>query len=255
MMASGLYCGKVYHGRHQPFSHKFTYKVFSLVLDLDELPHFSEKLSGFSFNKWNMVSVWNKDHGPRDGSELRPWIEQHAKAKNIDLSGGKIFLLTFPRLWGYVFNPISLYFCHDKTGQLVAILHQVKNTFGEQHGYLLPVEKAYSGTGNIRQDCPKTFYVSPFIQMDCHYNFRVQPPDQESFNVAIHQTTPDGKILTATWDGSFQELTARSLRSAILRHPLMTLKVILGIHWEAFHLWRKGATYFRRPKKLTPDVT
>lgn len=251
-MKSSLYIGEVYHGRHIPFSHKFTYRVFSVLVDLDELPKLSEKLKYFSFNKWNILSFQNKDHGARDGSDIRPWIETAAEKKNIDIKGGKIFVLCFPRLWGYVFNPLSVYFCHDKEGELKAVLYQVKNTFREQHGYLLPLEK--SEKKKISQATDKLFYVSPFIQMDCKYEFRVSPPEEE-FHVAIHQFIEEGKILTATWSGQQKELTDKNILKTVLRFPLMTLKVILGIHYEAFHLWRKGATFYHRKPKEIEDVT
>ena len=250
-MKSSLYIGKVFHGRHIPFSHKFTYRVFSMLLDLDELSDLSKKLKFFSFNQWNILSFHNKDHAARDGSDIRPWIEAAAEKKNIDIANGKIYVLCFPRLWGYVFNPISVYFCHNEKGELKAILYQVKNTFGEQHGYLLPLEKEGS---KISQATDKLFYVSPFIQMDCKYEFRVSPPE-ENFDIGIHQFIEDGKILTATWSGKQKELTDKNILKTILCFPLMTFKVILGIHYEAFHLWRKGATFYHRKPKEIEDVT
>ena len=250
-MKSSLYTGEVFHGRHLPFSHKFTYRVFSIVLDLDELPELSQKLKYFSFNKWNILSFHNKDHGPRDGSDLREWVEAAADKKDIDIKGGKIFVLCFPRVRGYVFSPLSVYFCYDQSGKLKAVLYQVKNTFGEQHGYLLPIE---ADTQKIKQNTDKLFYVSPFIQMDCKYEFRVSPPEDE-FHVAIHQFIEEGKILTATWDGQQKELSDDRILKTVFKYPLMTLKVIVGIHYEAFHLWRKGAKFYHRKPKEIEDVT
>lgn len=250
-MRSALYTGKVFHGRHLPFEHKFTYSVFSLWVDLDELPTLSKALKLFSFNRWNILSFRNKDHGPRNGEDIRPWIEKYAAEKEIEIKGGKIFALCFPRLWGYVFNPLTVYFLFTKEQQLTAVLYQVKNTFGEQHGYLLPMEEKAQ---KIKQSCDKLFYVSPFIQMDCKYEFRADIPEDE-FHVAIHQFIEEGKILTATWDGKRRELTDKNILKTVLRYPLMTLKVIIGIHYEAFHLWRKGATFFSRKPKEIQDVT
>lgn len=252
MPQNGLYIGKIYHGRHQPFEHKFTYKVFGLLADIDELPALSERLKYFSFNRWNMLSIHNKDHARRDGSAIRPWIEEAAREKNIDLAGGKIYMLAFPRLWGFVFNPIALFYCYDRAGNLAAVLHQVKNTFGDQHGYLLPVTEMKGKM--IAQECDKEMYVSPFIQMDCRYKFRFREPD-EKLDFAIHQYQPDGKILTATWTGDFTPLTDNAIKKAVLTHPLMTLKVITAIHWEALRIWLKGAKFLRRPAPPEQDVS
>jgi len=246
---NSLYFGKVFHERHTPFSHKFTYSVFTLWCDLDELPNLSKKLTFFSINKWNILSFYNKDHGPRDGSDIGPWIEKAALEKNIELKGGKIFFLGFPRLWGCAFTPLSLYICYHKNGKLKAILYQVKNTFGEQHGYLFEVT-----SDNLSSECEKIFHVSPFIPMNCQYKFRLNEPS-DTFHLAIHQFLPDAKILTATWDGERYDLNDKNILKAILKHPLMTFKVIAGIHWEAFNIWIKGAKYIKKPPLPSKDVS
>lgn len=258
---AALYTGKVFHARHTPFYHKFTYRVFSLCIDLDEIEAAAKRLKFFSYNKWNILSFFDKDHGKRDGSRIRDWIENAAADKNIEIQGGKIIFLGFPRLWGYAFNPICLYYCYDRNGVLKAIMHQVKNTFGEQHGYLLEVDpndlarpEDEEKTSKIAQQCDKVFHVSPFIQMDCLYKFRVTEL-AETFDVAIHQFTPDGKILTATWNGNERRLTDGKILKTVLLHPLMTLKVTLAIHWEALWLWTKGAKYIPKPAPPTKDVS
>ncbi|MEM7651250.1 MAG: DUF1365 domain-containing protein, partial [Pseudomonadota bacterium] len=186
MPQSCLYIGKVFHKRHIPFEHAFTYRVYTLLVDLDDLPNIAKRLKLFSLNSFNLFGINFKDHAKRDGSAIRPWIEAAAKEKNIDIKGGKIFMLTFPRLLGYVFNPLTLYYCYDKKGALKAVLHQVKNTFGGQHGYLLEVENPDE---IIKQECDKIFHVSPFIHMDCEYRFRFKAPE-EILDFAIHQFTP-----------------------------------------------------------------
>lgn len=247
MPRNSLYIGKVFHKRHIPFEHAFTYRVFTLLLDLDNLP----ELKTLSFNRFNIFSLYNRDHGKRDGSELRPWIENAAKDKNIDVTGGKIFMLTFPRVLGYVFNPITLYYCYDKNQNLKAVMHQVKNTFGEQHGYMLPVEET---SEPHNQKCEKVFHVSPFIQMDCEYKFRFKSPE-DTLDFSIHQFTPDGKILTATWDGQRHDLTDGALLKTLLTHPLLTLKIIIAIHWEALKLWIKGAKYISKPPPPKQEIS
>lgn len=245
---SCLYIGKVFHKRHIPFEHAFTYRVFTLWLDIDELP----ALKVFSHNRFNVFSLFDKDHGKRDGSAIRPWVEAAAKLKGIDVEGGKIFMLTFPRVLGYVFNPITVYFCYDRAGVLVGVLHQVKNTFGEMHGYMLSVERV---GGKISQECEKDFHVSPFIHMDCVYKFRMDEPD-EALNFAIHQfTSDDEKILTAVWDGERRDLSSSALLRTLLTHPFLTLKIIVGIHWEALGLVMKGAKYIRKPAPPVEEIT
>ena len=250
MPHNSLYTGKVFHKRHTPFEHAFTYRVFTLLLDIDDLDEIPKKIRIFSHNRFNIFSLYDKDHGQRDGTPLRQWIERAAQQKNIDLSGGKIYMLTFPRIFGYAFNPITIYFCYDKNRALKAVLHQVKNTFGEQHSYFLPVEN----DGMIKQEAKKVFHVSPFIHMDCEYNFRFEAPE-DRLNFAIHQFTADGKILTATWDGQRRDLTTAALLKTLITHPLLTLKIIGGIHWEALKLWIKGAKYIPKPDTPPHEIS
>lgn len=248
--AEGLYIGEVFHERHRPFTHKLKYRVFTLFMDLDNLEALSRRSRFFSYNAWNMLGFSDLDHGPRTGSSIRQWLEYAGLQKGIDLSGARIFVLCFPRLWGYVFAPLTLYYCFE-AGKLTAVIYQVKNTFGEQHSYFIPVS---ANQGMIRQEVPKIFHVSPFIEMDCQYKFRLTVPG-EHLNVAIHQFTGEGKILTATWTGEYRPLTDKEMLKAVLRHPLMTFKVIAGIHWEAFHLWRKGAKYIKKPEPPDQDIS
>lgn len=247
-----LYTGEVYHGRHMPFRHHFRYRVFGLWADLDRLDDLGQRLKLFSYNRFNVLSFRDRDHGPRDGSPLRPWIEDAARARGLDIGGGRIDILTFPRLWGYAFNPITLFACRKRTGELAAILYQVKNTFGEQHGYML--EALPDAHGTVRQSCRKVFHVSPFIGMDCRYHFTFRLPD-ERLAFSIRQETPDGKILTASWKGVRKPLTDSGIAAEILRNPVMTWKVIAGIHWEALQLWRKGARYIRKPALPSEDIS
>lgn len=246
MPESCLYLGEVMHLRLRPFRHRFAYRVFSLLIDLDLLPTLGQRLRLFSHNRFNLLSFHDRDHGPRDGSALRPWVERQLAGQGIALAGGPIYLHCFPRLFGYVFNPLSIYFCYHADGRLLAILYEVKNTFGQQHGYLLGVDPAGTGPGPIRHDCRKAFYVSPFITMDAHYRFRVSPPE-ERLSVLIRESVAEGEILVASHRGRREALDDRRLLGAWAGHPLMTLKVIAAIHWQALRLWRKGARYLRRP--------
>ncbi|WP_040706621.1 DUF1365 domain-containing protein [Oceanibaculum indicum] len=254
---SCLYRGRVTHSRLSPFRHKFHYRVFSLLVDLDELPALDAGLRLFSYNRANLLSFHDRDHGPRDGSPLRPWVERHLAAAGIDNDGGRISLLCFPRLMGFVFNPLSIYYCRDRQDRLTAILYEVKNTFGQQHGYLLPVPADRQPGAPILQRQEKGFYVSPFMPMECRYRFRLNEPD-ESLSILIRQDEagPDGvPLLAATHMAERAALTDAGLLSAFAQHPLMTLKVIGGIHWEALRLWRKGARFHARPTPPARDVS
>ncbi|MEQ8250241.1 MAG: DUF1365 domain-containing protein [Oceanibaculum nanhaiense] len=254
---SCLYRGRVTHSRLTPFRHKFHYRVFSLLVDLDELPVLDAGLRLFSYNRANLLSFHDRDHGPRDGSALRPWVEHHLAAAGIDIDGGRISLLCFPRLMGFAFNPLSIYYCRDRQDRLAAILYEVKNTFGQQHGYLLPVPADRQPGAPILQRHDKGFYVSPFLPMECRYRFRLNEPD-ESLSILIRQDEagPEGKpLLAATHNAQRAALTDAALLSAFARHPLMTLKVVAGIHWEALRLWRKGARFHSRPTPPLEEVS
>jgi DUF1365 family protein len=244
-----LYNGRVMHKRLRPFVHELDYAVFSLWLDIDALP----RLPVFSHNRFNLYSFYDRDHGPRDGSPLRPWVNKHLAAAGYDdCVGGRVMLLCYPRMWGYVFNPLSVYFCYARDGTLRAILHEVKNTFGDQHGYLLPVTR--DANGIIRQTCDKVMHVSPFMQMQADYTFTLREPD-DALNLHILHAEPDGPILVAHLTGAAKELNTKNLLLNLIRYPFMTVKVILAIHVEAFKLWRKGAPYFKRPAPPDHEVT
>ena len=251
MSGSALYFGTVTHQRLKPVRHELNYRVFSLLLDLDELPALARRLRLFSHNRFNLFSFHDRDHGLRDGTSLRPYVEGQLARAGIALGGGPIRLLTFPRVLGYVFNPLSIYFCHDADARLRAILYEVSNTFGEQHSYLIPVS---GQDGLVSQSCAKEFYVSPFMEMACRYEFRLSAPG-ETIAVYIRQSDRAGPILHASLAGARAELTDRTLARAFLTHPLMTLKVIGGIHWEALRLWRKGLKILPRPAPPADPVT
>ena len=241
----GLYTGKVMHSRLVAPKLRFTYRVFYLLLDVDRLPDWGRRLRLFGYNRWGLLGHRDRDHGPRDGSSLRPWLEAHLAEAGLDGREMRFFILAMPRLLGYVFNPLSLYYCYRPDGRLAAILYEVKNTFGDQHGYLLKVD---GEDGTIRQGCDKAFYVSPFLDMKMHYRFRLTTP-ADSLAVLISETDRrDGTpVLAASLTAKRQALTDKALAGALLRHPLLTFKVIVGIHWEAARLWLRRAVFHRRP--------
>ena len=251
MTGSALYFGTVLHQRLRPVRHELSYRVFSMLVDLDELPDIARRLRFLSHNRFNLFSLYDRDHSARKSEPLKPQIEAIVEAAGIDLAGGSIRLLCFPRVLGYVFNPLSIYFCHHRDGALRAILYEVSNTFGQQHGYLIPVS---GDDALVRQSCAKEFYVSPFMAMEGRYQFRLAAPD-ERLAVYIRQLDAAGPILHASLDGTRAPLDDRTLIGAFLRYPLMTLKVIAGIHWEALRLWRKGVPLVPRPAPPLDAVT
>jgi DUF1365 family protein len=241
MSLSALYVGKVGHQRHGPRRHRLDYRVFSMLMDLDELPELDRRLRLFGHNRLALLSLYDRDHGPGDGSALAPYVRGLLAQAGIGDADGSIRLLCYPRLLGYVFNPLSVYYCYRKDGRLRALIYEVNNTFGERHSYLIPVD---DDSGVIRQSCEKTMYVSPFLPMDCTYHFRVRRPG-DRLSLAIHETQGGQPILDAWFTGEQRPLTDASLLKATLSIPLMTFKVVVGIHWEAFKLWRKGVPLFR----------
>ena len=253
MTDGAVYFGEVMHRRLGAVRHRFTYRVFSILVDLDRLEALGRRLTLFSYNRGNVFSFQDRDHGARYGTPLRPWVERHLAAAGLDqVLGGRIRLLCFPRLWGYVFNPLSVFFCEAPDGRLAAILYEVSNTFGERHCYLEPVRPSAGGV--IEQACAKRFYVSPFIELEGDYRFRVQPPD-ERLMIAIRQRARDGQTLHAILSGRAAPFDDRTLLRALLAYPLMTFKIMAAIHWEALKLWRKGAKFQTRPVPPPTEIT
>lgn len=247
-MNHALYAGKVSHTRSRPRKHRFTYRVFWSLVDVDQLGDLSKQSRLFSHNRWNLFSFHDRDHGPRDGSPLRHWIDQVASDAGIDLTGGRVRILSFPRILGYVFDPLSIWYCENAEGRLVAILYEVHNTFGESHSYLLPV---VGDEDRIHHRWDKAFYVSPFIDMAATYDFSMQPLG-ERLRVSVRESDVEGPLFSASMTGEREALTTGSLLRLFASHPLMTVKVMAGIHWEALWLWAKGAPYRSRPDAPAP---
>jgi len=244
--AAVLYFGKVMHARLKPVQHRFTYRVMSLLIDLDRLASADRQSWLFGVNRRAAVSFHERDHGPRDGTSLRAHATRLAAEQGVDLAGGHVALLCYPRIFGYTFNPLSVYFCHDNTGRLVMVIYEVRNTFGDIHSYPLPVAGG-ADPACIRQNQPKAFYVSPFIEMGMEYHFRIAAPG-EAVKVRILETDASGPLLAATFAGTRRPLTGLQLMSSLARLPFMTLKIISAIHWEALRLWIKGARLVPRER-------
>ncbi|HEY0911594.1 MAG TPA: DUF1365 domain-containing protein [Bradyrhizobium sp.] len=237
--AAALYFGEVMHARLKPMGHRFSYRVMSLLIDLDRLGVADRQCRLFGVNRAALYSFHEKDHGERDGSSLRIYAQHQAAELGVDLTGGRVMLLCYPRLLGFTFNPLSAYFCYRADGELALMIYEVRNTFGDIHAYVLPVKPGEFSAAGLRQQQDKLFYVSPFIDMAMRYHFRVSPPASD-VRLRILETDRAGPLLAATFHGRRRELTTAQLLRSFFGLPLVTLKIVMAIHWEALRLWVKG---------------
>ena len=236
-LRSALFPGCVTHARLKPKQHRLSYRIYSLLIDLDELDEMDRRLRLLSVDRFNLFSFHRKDRGDGSGSDLRKQVEKCMREAGIEPEGGPIRLLTMPRLLGWAFNPLSVFFCYASDASLKAILWEVDNTFGERHGYMIPVQA--DGAKEIVQECDKAFYVSPFMDMDLRYKFRILPPD-DTLSIWIAAFDREGLVLTARHLARRTRLTDAALLKAFFAIPFLTLRVVGGIHWEALKIWLKG---------------
>ena len=249
--AACLYHGEVMHARLKPMGHRFSYRVANLLIDLTQL-HTANRMSPlFGINRAAPFSFHEKDHGLRDGSSLLVFAKAKASKAEIDIDGGRVLLLCYPRMLGYAFNPLSIYYCYNRDNRLVLTIYEVRNTFGEMHHYVCAVTDE---TGDfIHQEADKLFYVSPFIDMAMHYRFRISPPE-ERVKVHILESDTSGPLLVATFFGNRRPLSTLNLLRTALAFPFATAKIILAIHYEALRLWLKGAKIISRPAANGEDM-
>jgi DUF1365 family protein len=231
-MHSALYWGRVMHQRMNPKKHRFRYRVFSVLFDLDELEDLDRGLNLFGYNRFALYSFNDRDHGPCDGSPLRPWIDARLAEAGIDLEGGRVKVLCMPRVLGHTFNPISVWFCYGADDALRAVLYEVHNTFGDKHSYLVPVSGTEASARVLHHDAVKKLYVSPFMPVSGGYSFRLEPAG-EAYSLLIRYEGEEGDRLIATHHAKRHPLTARALLQAFIKAPLIPLKVVFDIHWEA----------------------
>ncbi len=251
--ASCLYVGKVVHQRVIPRRHRLSYNVFSMCLDVDEIDNVVRDVAGFSRNRFNWASFHDRDHGAGDGTSVSEHIRGVLEAAGLARFGERVQILCYPRVLGYVFNPLSVYFCaaeHEPPG---VIVYEVNNTFGERKSYVIPVEND-RGTV-VRQSCAKEMYVSPFTKAEGRYTFSIRPPGGAGDDVLVAITLRDehGAVLNARFQGQRAPLTSQGLLLALLGHPVMTLKVMGGIHLEAARLWMKGVPLV--PRHVSPNYS
>lgn len=238
-----LYFGSVFHRRRRPRPHRLRHRVFWMLLDLDEIGTLSERHVLLSRNRFNLLSFHDKDHGDGSGEPLRPQVARLLAENGMRFEGGPIRLFCMPRVLGYGFNPLSIYFCHHMDGSLAAIIYEVHNTFGERHSY---VYDAGETGDSAAHGCAKHFHVSPFMDMDMRYEFRTEVP-AERVAIAIRGTDAGGTLIDASLAGAAAPFTSGNLLRGLLLYPLLTLKVTAAIHWHALRLWLKGIRVRRKP--------
>ena len=234
-----LFLGNVMHRRLRPVVNAFVYPVFYLQLPVRDLV--AANCALFSVDRANLLSFHQKDHGPRDGSPLLPWIQAQLREHGLP-DDGEITLQCFPRLFGYVFNPVSFWFCRNRDGALIAVLAEVNNTFGGRHSYLLHNAHgaAISDGQELRSD--KAFHVSPFNEIVGGYRFRFHL-DRAVPLARIDYDDAEGELLLTSISGKPQAWSAAALLSAFARMPFLTAGVMFRIHWQALKLWLKGVPF------------
>ncbi|HUU73905.1 MAG TPA: DUF1365 domain-containing protein [Burkholderiales bacterium] len=247
-MKPEIYFGSVMHARLRPHRNAFRYRVFFMRLPLLRLDRIRNPL--FSVNRWNLFSFHYSDHGARDGSPPELWIRRLLEGEGVQCADGEVVLQTFPRVLGYVFNPVSFWLCHDREGGLRAIVCQVSNTFGEHHNYLLARPDGAVIRSEDVLESRKVFHVSPFCEVSGKYAFRFQS-GVSTCNVNIDYDDPEGRLLLTAISGRASEFTIGALLRAFFLYPWMTLGVMARIHWQALKLWIGGVPYV--PKPLPPQ--
>jgi len=238
------------HHRFTPRVHHFQHDLFMFYLDLDELAGVARKLWLFSHNRRNVYSFCEQDHEPAGAPPLKARVQGFLRENGVEPGpAGRVMLLTLPRVLGYIFNPISVYYCFNTAGAPVATVAEVGNTFGEMKLFLLRAEDLAPG-GAFERILPKNFYVSPFSSLALNFDFRLRIPGQK-LEVKIDEHDEHRKVFTSTLTGHRREMTNRTLAWFTVKYPLMTLKVIFLIHWHALRLWAKRVPY--NAKAADPD--
>jgi DUF1365 family protein len=251
-----LCLGAVRHMRLRPVRHGFAYRVFQLRLPLRSLAHQRLGNAVLSHNRFNLVAFFDADHGDGATPPLA-WVERLLHGEGIHDAAGEIWLQTFPRVLGYVFNPVSFWFCERTDGALRAIVCEVNNTFGERHCYLLARADGEPLQWGQALSARKVFHVSPFCRVEGHYRFYFREQSAGNGEVRhlarIDYDDDAGPLLLTSIAGSARPLTSGNLLQAFLRMPALTLGVLLRIHWQALRLWCRRVPYFSKP--LSPPGT
>lgn len=243
--SSAIYECEVMHHRLSPKEHHFAYRLFYLWLDLDEVEGLSSRLRLFKHNRAALFGFYDSDHIVRDGQDIRASILQTVRESGVDTGRiAKIRLLTFPRIMGYVFNPVCFYYCYTQDEQPVCAVAEVTNTFHEQKPYVMT---ALEG-GRFRLVTPKHFYVSPFLDLELKFDFKLRLPE-EHLEIHVDDRQDGARVILTSLTGKRRSLTDASLAVCALKYPLLTLRVMFLIHWNALLLWMKGLKVHRKAEQ------
>lgn len=250
MIKQCLYPCSVMHRRYGDLGYRFNYDIFTALFDVDALQETGKKSRWFSFGRWNLISLRAKDHLPAGEQDFRAWVERCLADKGVEEVPHKIFLLAMPRVLGFVFNPLSVWFCLDEKDQPIAVLCEVRNTFGEKHIYLLEADQQWP----VRSRSEKVFHVSPFMDLEGGYAFSFHAPN-EKLRLSILLNDQQLPKLSATQTGNAVEFSDRQILKQVIRFPFLTAKVLGAIHWHALKLWLKGARFHRKPEPPMIEVS
>lgn len=254
MNGACLFNCRITHRRPGPPQYKFAYRAYYLFLDIDHIQSDCVQTRLLGHNRFSLLSFYDKDHGRHDGSSLRDWVQGLLTQQGVELNGGRIRLLCLPRVLGYVFNPISIFYCEHADGTLRAIICEVHNTFGEQHCYVL-----HAGGAAMDYDQPhakaKLFHVSPLLERAGEYRFRfTRPADKFAVSIGLYDDQEQLRLATAL-AGECEVLNDRNLLALFLRIPLMTVKVMAAIHWQALKIWIRGGRFLSKPEQHDSKVS
>ncbi|MBY0449631.1 MAG: DUF1365 domain-containing protein [Cyanobacteria bacterium] len=247
---SSLYECQVMHHRLSPKKHRFVYNVFFFAIDLDELETLSKQLFWFNTKQAGFYRFLESDHLQLSEEPLKERVRSYLTEQGIQLGNGRVILLTNLRTLGYVFNPVSFYFCTDEAKQPLAAIAEVSNTFYEMKPFYIPLDKTHNGT--FKAIYPKYFYVSPFSDLDLKFDFRLTMPD-ESLKIIINDVTDEAgeqPILLSSIVGKRLPLTDANILKLTFKYPLLTLKIIALIHWHAGLLFLKGLKFHLKESQI-----
>lgn len=254
-MTPAIYTGTLRHRRFSPVNHEFSYRLFMAYLDIDRIPELM-LTSGFTaYNQWSWASFEERDHLGDPGKPLRRRVQEEAARAGVPFPNGPVFLLTHLRYLGYCFNPISLFYCYDNSGELQTVLAEVNNTFGERRNYWLSAANQLPSANSRRYRCAKEMHVSPFMPMELDYEFVLTPPAER---LVAHMNTLEGGQVNfdATLTLERKPWEAREIGRALAAHPWMTAKVIAAIHWQALRLFLRKVPVFTHPaRRKAPAVS
>lgn len=248
-MSSSLYIGQVMHQRFTPFKYRFNYQVFSLRIDIDRFAEESHNLKWLSFNRFNLLSFYSSDVGPRNQQNLREWFDQLMVEHGVSERPAKVELVCMPRFLGYRFNPIVMWYAYNLNNELISVVAEVSNTFGQWHHYVLTNQGQPLQSKKLSAVANKVFHVSPFLSMECQYRFAFYQP-AEKYQLGIYETEKGEPVLTATQTAKAVALNSKNILKVALKFPFISLKVIGLIHWWALKIWIKGGKFHKTPQQL-----